>query len=231
MAYLKVADKYYDSINHYGNLRTPPWIRLYYSFLENDMEFESLSDQSKYHFWAIMLLASRYKNKILYNPKLIMRKINANSKINFEELIKKGFLIKINELGQDASKTLARCYQDASTMLAPDIDIDVEIDRDVNNNFKQTSKIIISSEMKNFSELMVKFEKNIKLPLAGGKIYIVTQEKIDHWLKLFPDVSVGQELKNMQAWLETNRKKTERGIESFIVRWLTKNQDGNFNKR
>lgn len=51
--------------------------------------------------------------------------------------------------------------------------------------------------------------------------------RIAQWRIQFPGVSVDQQLRAMQAWLEANptRRKTPRGMERFIVGWLSREQN------
>ncbi|MDE5907771.1 MAG: ImmA/IrrE family metallo-endopeptidase [Lachnospiraceae bacterium] len=67
----------------------------------------------------------------------------------------------------------------------------------------------------------------ILLPLNDKSFYDVPLEKIVLWKETYPAVDIEQELKRMIAWLDSNptRRKTKRGIASFINRWLSKEQD------
>lgn len=55
----------------------------------------------------------------------------------------------------------------------------------------------------------------------------VSEEKVLDWQTTFPAVDVRQELREMRGWLIDNpdRRKTARGMSSFIHRWLGKEQD------
>jgi len=65
------------------------------------------------------------------------------------------------------------------------------------------------------------------LPLNTGEEYSISQAKIDEWTTLYPGVDVMQQIRNMRGWLIANKskRKTEKGIERFIVNWLSKEQD------
>lgn len=65
------------------------------------------------------------------------------------------------------------------------------------------------------------------MPLQDGSFYHPTPAKIDRWKVLYPGVDVEQQLRNMIGWLEGNadNRKTRKGVESFINRWLIKEQD------
>lgn len=67
----------------------------------------------------------------------------------------------------------------------------------------------------------------ISLPLVDKTAYDVPLSRIEQWRMAFPAVNVEQELQKMIAWLNANsaRKKTRRGIERFIVSWLTRSQN------
>jgi len=107
MEYFKI--KNFEKYQHYKN-RRPPWIKLYNDLLD-DYEYCQLPDASKSHLAAIMLLASRYDNKIPYDEKWIAEKISAKSEINISLL--GGFVIKIAGKDTKASKTLAERKQSA----------------------------------------------------------------------------------------------------------------------
>lgn len=65
------------------------------------------------------------------------------------------------------------------------------------------------------------------IPLNDGSEFAVLSKSVAEWTKAFPAVDVGQELREMRVWSTANptKRKTRRGIESFIVRWLQKAQD------
>ncbi|MBD5463649.1 MAG: hypothetical protein HDR24_11450 [Lachnospiraceae bacterium] len=67
----------------------------------------------------------------------------------------------------------------------------------------------------------------ILLPLNDKSFYDVPLDKIALWKEAYPVVDVDQELKRIIAWLDSNptRRKTRRGIERFINRWLAREQD------
>lgn len=67
----------------------------------------------------------------------------------------------------------------------------------------------------------------ILLPLIDKSFYDVPKESISKWHEAYPAVDVEQQLKRMITWLEANpkRRKTRRGINAFIVTWLSREQD------
>lgn len=119
--------KNWDKFQHYGD-RTPPWIKLYNSLLE-DFDFAELPDQAKAHLVGIWLLASRLGGKVPNDAKFIASKIGANSKVDLGLLIDSGWLVSPNPLSKEdteeiknkSKSTLASCYQNASKTLASDV--------------------------------------------------------------------------------------------------------------
>lgn len=73
----------------------------------------------------------------------------------------------------------------------------------------------------------------IGLPLNDGTEFPVSVEQFHEWKSLYPAVDVMQQLRSMRGWLDANptRRKTIRGIKSFVVRWLSKEQDQGGNQK
>ena len=94
-----ICVKNWEEFQHYSN-RTPPWIKLHNSLLD-DYEFECLTDIQKGHLLCIWMLASRTGNKIPNNPTWVKKKIGASSNVDLQALIDAEFL----------------CYHDASKLL------------------------------------------------------------------------------------------------------------------
>lgn len=67
----------------------------------------------------------------------------------------------------------------------------------------------------------------VAIPLVDKTEYAVTQTMVDEWQTAYPAVDVEQQLCEMRAWSLANpaNRKTARGVNSFIVRWLGKEQD------
>ena len=103
--YFSVKD--FEKFQHYKD-RTPPWIKLYNTMLD-DYEFGKLPDASKAHLIAIWLLASRYENRIPYDPEWVARRINATCAVDLNLLSEAGFLL----IDQESSDMLALCKQTA----------------------------------------------------------------------------------------------------------------------
>ncbi len=67
----------------------------------------------------------------------------------------------------------------------------------------------------------------VSIPLVDKTEFAVTQAMVDEWEQTFPAVDVVAALRRMRAWCTANptQKKTARGVQSFVVRWLGKEQD------
>ena len=67
----------------------------------------------------------------------------------------------------------------------------------------------------------------VSLPLNDNSLYHVSPQKVAEWRDAYQSIDIIQELKKMRSWLIANPKKrrTIRGIERFIVAWLSRAQD------
>ncbi len=67
----------------------------------------------------------------------------------------------------------------------------------------------------------------ILLPLVDKSFYDVPLSIIEQWKMAYPSVNIEQELQKMIAWLNANptRRKSRKGIERFVISWLTRAQD------
>jgi len=67
----------------------------------------------------------------------------------------------------------------------------------------------------------------VSIPLNNNTEFLVTQPMVDEWVLAYPAVDVLQELREMRSWSTANpsQRKTTRGVQSFICRWLGREQD------
>ena len=67
----------------------------------------------------------------------------------------------------------------------------------------------------------------ISIILNDKTFFDVTNEDYLKWVELYPAVDVMQELRKMAGWCDANtaKRKTRRGIRSFITSWLAREQD------
>jgi hypothetical protein len=198
--------KNFDKYQHYSK-RKPPWIKLYFRLL-SDPEFVPMSDASKMHTIAIMLLASQYDNKIPFNRQWISRSIQANSRINWDEIFASGFII---------------CYQDASTMLysctrKSPTETETETETETDSAYAQATLA------KNAAAPIVFCE----LPCSGNlKIFHVPTDYISEMKNLYPGVDIEKEVLRAKGWLVNNprKQKTHDGMTRFLGSWFARVQN------
>ena len=111
--------KNFEKYQHYAD-RSPPWIKLYNSILDS-YSYYKLSDTSRSHLIAIMLLASRTNNKLPYDEKWIRETIRAKSRVMLQPIFDADFLEFIDEPNNKNNDLndapLSTCKHDASNVL------------------------------------------------------------------------------------------------------------------
>lgn len=67
----------------------------------------------------------------------------------------------------------------------------------------------------------------ISIILNDKSYFDIPVSKVEKWKEIYPAVDVEQELREMSDWAESNptRRKTKKGISTFIRNWLSKEQD------
>ena len=99
-----------------------------------------------------------------------------------------------------------------------DLDLDLDKDKDKDKDKDTTCEA---------AEII------ICIPLSNKNEFPVTKAMVVEWESLYPNVDIGQELRNIRGWNVSNEKKrkTSRGIMAHINTWLHKaqNQGGNGN--
>lgn len=67
----------------------------------------------------------------------------------------------------------------------------------------------------------------VSIPLIDKTEHGISQDRIDEWSQAYPAVDVAQKLREMRQWCLANpaNKKTPKGVDAFIVRWLAKEQN------
>lgn len=88
MKYLEV--KNFERFQHYRN-RTPPWIKLYNSLLD-DFDFLSLPEAARAQLVLLWLVASRHENRIPADDSYLRRTIHVKGRLHIKTLLDAGFL-------------------------------------------------------------------------------------------------------------------------------------------
>jgi hypothetical protein len=67
----------------------------------------------------------------------------------------------------------------------------------------------------------------LTLPLKEGAEYPIYQTALEEWARLYPAISLEQQLRNMRGWLIANKtkRKAANGILRFITNWFIKAQN------
>ncbi len=73
----------------------------------------------------------------------------------------------------------------------------------------------------------------ISIILNDKSYFDIPVSKVKKWKEIYPAVDVEQELREMSDWAESNptRRKTKKGILTFIRNWLSKEQDKGHSRR
>jgi len=205
MDYLRIRN--WEKYQHYSH-RRPPWIKVYWALL-TEPNFTLMADASKLHTIAIMLLASQHDNKVPFNKTWITRAIQANTRINWDEILSSGFI----ECYQDASNVLASRQQGASPRARS---------RETDDSETDDSETETDAKAENSKPQIA-----MTIPLAGGKEYALTEEMILEFTPLYPGISIRDECLKAKAWLIANpaRGKTKSGIMRFLNSWFGRAQN------
>lgn len=104
----------------------------------------------------------------------------------------------------------------------PNVNVNVNVNDNDNDNVN-----VIGGEPEHCSDSSPTDPLVIQIVLNDKSFFNINQKQVDEWKELFPAVDIIQELRKMRAWCDANpdRRKTKRGINRFIVSWLSKEQD------
>ena len=65
---------------------------------------------------------------------------------------------------------------------------------------------------------------------SDKKLHGIDEQLLSYWQEQFPEVNVPQELRNAEAWLESNPVPRKKNIRSFLLNWLIRSQKQVFEK-
>lgn len=77
---------------------------------------------------------------------------------------------------------------------------------------KQTSTAVIVS-----SPVVLTFPTN-----GEAKQWQLTEQQVNEWLELYPTLDVMAECRKALAWVQSNNRKTARGMRKFLTSWLSR---------
>lgn len=124
------------------------------------------------------------------------------------------------ELKKEEERTQTNANERKRT---PDTDTDTDTDTE---KIKESCSEPISSKLESVNQESGKIV--FELPLnKKGTYHPVTENMILELSELYPAIDIMQQFRNMIGWLNSNqeKRKTARGVNSFINRWLSKAQD------
>jgi hypothetical protein len=242
MEYFKISNKYFSKIKHY-KYRNPKWIKLYNDLLD-DYQFLKLPDQKKYHFIALLLLASRDENKIIFDGLWISRRINADSEIDLNMFLELGFIEKIkkykraktckekNENNQNFTK------KDASNKHIKNNELESNASNTLANCTQDASNMLSQSKRESRAEQSreeksalsrTEFLFNFKTANCSVKI---NQEYYDDLKANYQRVNVLQEFGKMNQWYcdHPEAKITLASFKHHVRKWMNRAQENPYTK-
>lgn len=86
------AIKNWLTFQHYGDKRTPPWIKLHFEMLTSH-DWVMLADASKLLMIVCMMVASRNKGRVYADPKYLQKVAQLDKTPDLKPLLQMGFLL------------------------------------------------------------------------------------------------------------------------------------------
>ena len=111
---------------------------------------------------------------------------------------------------------------------SPDVGpLDKEEDKDIDRDKNKKKNTTGTEPFAKGTGPTAKAPPVFEIPCNDGSMYPVYQDQVDAWQKLYPAVNVPQEIRKMIGWSDAKpgNRKTKRGMKSFIVNWLSREQD------
>lgn len=192
--------KGWEQFQHFKD-RRPPWIKLYRDILD-DPDWHELSDKASKHLVMFWLIASENEG---YLPEL--------KKLAFRlRTTEKSLIQVVSELSHWLDNTTSERYRDDAPEGEGDGEGEVERETETEGSAAPQSDPT---------------PPVVSIPLNDKTEFEIRQPMIDEWNASYQAVNVLQQLRQMRSWCLANpaNRKTRRGVESFIVRWLGKEQN------
>lgn len=194
-----------------GREWNPPWFKLYHKLLD-DYDFSMLSETSRFHFLGILMLAARTDNVIRADQAYLKHQLRTQKPIDLNIFRKFGW-IEFDDIPKNSG-----------------------IIPEKSGVEERREEEIREEEIKPFSAEAQETAPSTpfvpQLPLEifdciQGEKFEVYYPAVKKWQDTFPGIDVRMTLKRIKAWVDANptKRKTKRGMPSFIVKWLSKEQD------
>ena len=207
MKYLRIIN--WKKFQHYKD-RCPPWIKLHVKIL-NDRNFMLLADASKCLLMLLWVLSSEEEGLIPYDLDEISFRLRRDSLSlkEFKHLVDKGFLEVVEIVDGEVLADASGCSPETET-----------------EAYKEEAEGEYSSEPSEDSDPTIFLFPTNRFNTIKEEVKI-TASKVAEWAESFPGVDVERELVKIKQWLIDNapKRKTAKGMFSFVSRWLSKEQD------
>lgn len=192
--------KGWEQFQHFKD-RRPPWIKLYRDILD-DIQWHELPAQSAKILVMLWLIASE-NDGYLPDTKVLAFRLRCTEKVVIQT---------VSELSHWIDGTISERYHGDP--------LEKETEK---RQSKETEKETECSS----APLRVTLPAIVSIPLNDKTEFEANQNHVDEWASAYPAVNVVQKLREMRAWCLSNptNRKTRRGIEAFVNRWLAKEQD------
>lgn len=190
--------KGWEQFQHFKD-RRPPWIKLYRDLLD-DIHWHELPAQSAKILVMLWLIASE-NDGYLPETKTLCFRLRCTEKVLIQS---------VSELSHWLDTVISPRYHDGT------LEKETETEKETEKETEGSS-----------APLCVALPAIVSLPLNDRTDFDVNQSHVSEWESAYPAVNVVQKLREMRAWCLANptNRKTRRGIESFINRWLAKEQN------
>jgi len=192
--------KGWEQFQHFKD-RRPPWIKLYRDILD-DIQWHELPAQSAKILVMLWLIASE-NDGYLPDTKTLAFRLRCTEK---------ALIQTVSELSHWLVTEISERYHDDP----------LETETETEKRQRKEKEAEDSA-----AALRVALPAIVSIPLNDKTEFDANQAHVDEWATAYPAVDVVQKLREMRAWCLSNptNRKTRRGIEAFVNRWLAKEQD------
>lgn len=190
--------KGWEQFQHFKD-RRPPWIKLYRDLLD-DIQWHELSAQSAKILVMLWLIASE-NDGYLPDTKTLAFRLRCTEKVLIQA---------VSELSHWLVTEISERYH------SDHLETETETEKETEKETEDSS-----------AALRVAPPAIVSIPLNDKTEFDANQSHVDEWAAAYPAVDVVQKLREMRAWCLSNptHRKTRRGIQAFVNRWLAKEQD------
>ena len=192
--------KGWEQFQHFKD-RRPPWIKLYRDLLD-DIQWHELPAQSAKILVMLWLIASE-NDGYLPDAKTLAFRLRCTEKVLNQT---------VSELSHWLNTEISQRYHGDPLEKETETETETEVE-------KETDSCA--------APLRVTLPAIVSIPLNDRTEFDANQSHVDEWATAYPAVNVVQKLREMRAWCLANptNRKTRRGVEAFINRWLAKEQN------